>query len=150
MALFDRPEPEMGTEDDVVGARILAFLVDAVLLGIGIAVIAGILASFGRIGAWFGGLIALFGFFAYFIYLEGSTGQTLGKRLVGLVVVTAEGGQVGYRDAAIRNVVRVVDALPAFYLVGLAVILFTSRSRRVGDIVADTVVVRSRRARDRL
>lgn len=150
MALFDRPDPEMGTENEVVGARMVAFLVDAVLLGVGIAVVAGILASFGRIGAWLGGLVAVFGFITYFVYLEGSTGQTLGKRLVGLAVVTAEGSPVGYRDATVRNVGRVVDALPAFYLVGLAVILFTSRSRRVGDIVADTVVVRSRRAPDQL
>lgn len=150
MVLFDRPDPRMGTEDDVVGARIVAFLVDALLVGVAVAVVVGLLSSLGRVGTFLGGVVGLFGFFAYFVYLEGSTGQTLGKRLLGLVVVTADGEPVDYRDAAVRNVVRIVDVLPAFYIVGLATILFTDRSQRLGDVVADTVVTRSRRPGERL
>lgn len=150
MALFDRPDPQMGTEDDVVGARIVAFIVDALLASVAVVVVTGVLSTLGRVGTFLGGIVGLFGFFAYFIYFEGSTGQTLGKRLLGLVVVTSDGEPVDYRDAAVRNVVRVVDALPAFYIVGLVAILLTDRSRRLGDVVADTVVTRAVQPGDRL
>ena len=78
---------------------------------------------------------------AYFVYTEGTYGQTLGKRALGVVVVTEDGDPIGYGEALVRNVFRVVDALPAFFLLGAAVILVTERGQRVGDLVADTVVV---------
>lgn len=46
--------------------------------------------------------------------------------------------------ATIRTILRIIDTLPVLYLVGIIVILLTERNQRVGDIVADTAVVRAR------
>jgi uncharacterized RDD family membrane protein YckC len=60
-----------------------------------------------------------------------------------LVVVTHRGYPCSYRAAAVRTALGVVDALPSFFIVGLASIFLTRRGQRLGDIAADTVVVRS-------
>jgi hypothetical protein len=73
-------------------------------------------------------------------------GQTVGKRMVGIRVVSAQGVPIGFGAAALRNLLRVVDILPGIYLVGAASVLRDARGRRLGDMAADTVVVRTRRA----
>ncbi|MFB6208041.1 MAG: RDD family protein [Candidatus Nanohaloarchaea archaeon] len=84
------------------------------------------------------GFIALFG---YFIYFEANGGQTPGKKLVDIRVVTENGGEPGYQESAIRNVLRLIDAL-FLYVVGLAVIMMTEHDQRIGDLAAKTVVVK--------
>jgi uncharacterized membrane protein SpoIIM required for sporulation/uncharacterized RDD family membrane protein YckC len=69
-------------------------------------------------------------------------GQTIGKRLMKIRVVRLDGSPVTTLDSALRNLVRLVDFLPACYPVGLVVMLFDPRHRRVGDLVAGTVLVR--------
>jgi uncharacterized RDD family membrane protein YckC len=79
-------------------------------------------------------------YYLYFIILEGSSGSTLGKRVMKLRVVKVDGSQISMGDAAIRNVLRVVDGI-MFYLVG-AIIIWTSMDKqRLGDRVAKTIVV---------
>jgi hypothetical protein len=57
------------------------------------------------------------------------------------------GGQpIGFVASAIRNLLRVIDLLPAVYLVGITSILLTRKNQRLGDIVAGTLVVREGRA----
>lgn len=68
-------------------------------------------------------------------------GRTLGKRIVGIEVVRADGLPVGWRESALRNLMLVADFLPAVYFSGLLSMLLDSRSRRLGDIVAGTQVV---------
>jgi uncharacterized RDD family membrane protein YckC len=72
-------------------------------------------------------------------------GRTVGKAILGLRVVTVEGGPVGFRQAAIRSMFQVVDFV---FVPGGAVAvvsaLCTRRSQRVGDLVAGTFVVRER------
>jgi uncharacterized RDD family membrane protein YckC len=76
----------------------------------------------------------------YYFALESMTGQTVGKRVVGLKVVRADGSSADMRAIGIRTVLRVVDGF-AFYLVGLVVMLATGeRRQRLGDLVAGTVV----------
>jgi len=69
-------------------------------------------------------------------------GQTLGKRLLRLRVVDAQGLRLQFSQIVIRNLLRFIDALPLFYLVGGVVCLLSRRAQRLGDIAANTVVIR--------
>ncbi len=70
-------------------------------------------------------------------------GQTLGKRLFGLRVIDERGLSLGFKQIVIRNLFRMLDALPStFYLIGGLACLFTRRCQRIGDIAAGTLVVR--------
>jgi uncharacterized RDD family membrane protein YckC len=68
-------------------------------------------------------------------------GQTLGKRALGLRVVNADGTPVTWLPSVVRNLLRVVDALPGVYGVGLISTLIDPYARRLGDIVAGTMVI---------
>jgi uncharacterized RDD family membrane protein YckC len=150
MVTFERPLPDLGTEDDVVVKRILAFLIDAVGVGLLVGVVSEVLAVISEtLGVLVGGLGTLL-FFAYFIYFEAEYGQTVGKMVMDIVVVTEDGDPITYRDSAIRTLLRIVDALPFFYVVGLVAIFVTDRKQRVGDLVADTVVVKAKPTVDKL
>ncbi|MCY4730434.1 RDD family protein [Natronomonas gomsonensis] len=150
MVTFERPLPDLGTEDDVVVKRILAFLIDAVGFGLLVGVVSEVLAVISEtLGVLVGGLGTLL-FFAYFIYFEAEYGQTVGKMVMDIVVVTEDGDPITYRDSAIRTLLRIVDALPFFYVVGLVAIFVTDRKQRVGDLVADTVVVKAKPTVDKL
>jgi len=78
---------------------------------------------------------------AYFILLEGMAGATLGKRALGLRVIQRWGGKPGLARSAARNVLRVVDGLPAFNIVGIVLVLISPERARFGDRVAGTRVV---------
>lgn len=68
-------------------------------------------------------------------------GQTPGKKVLGLRVVHADGTPVGWVASATRNLLRTFDMLPFAYAVGLVSTLLDSRSRRLGDLAAGTLVV---------
>jgi hypothetical protein len=70
-------------------------------------------------------------------------GQTLGKRILRLRVVDATGLRLQFSQVVIRNLLRFVDSLPAFYLVGGLAALLNARSQRLGDLAANTVVIRT-------
>jgi len=85
---------------------------------------------------------------SYFIVLEWLwEGQTLGKRMFGLRVISADGSPAGFVAVLVRNVLRVVDFLPLLYGFGLLAIVVTDRSQRLGDLAAGTFVVRAPRPR---
>lgn len=69
-------------------------------------------------------------------------GQTLGKRIMKLQVMDAEALPLRLHQVVIRNLFRVVDILPALYMVGGLFALFTKKAQRLGDIAANTIVVR--------
>ena len=69
-------------------------------------------------------------------------GQTFGKRVLRLRVVDAEGLRLKFSQVVIRNLLRFVDMLPYFYLVGGIACLANRRSQRLGDVAANTIVVR--------
>jgi uncharacterized RDD family membrane protein YckC len=73
------------------------------------------------------------------------SGQTPGKRLVGVRVIRENGYPIRPVDAAIRNVVRLADWLPAMYGLGVLVMLLNQRSKRLGDFAGGTIVVREGR-----
>jgi uncharacterized RDD family membrane protein YckC len=68
-------------------------------------------------------------------------GQTLGKRLFRLRVMDEQGLHLQFSQIVIRNLLRFVDSLPAFYLVGGLACLISRRAQRLGDIAANTIVV---------
>jgi len=68
-------------------------------------------------------------------------GQTFGKRLLRLRVVDAQGFRLQFNQIVMRNLLRFVDSLPAFYLIGGVACLLSRRCQRLGDLAANTVVV---------
>ena len=69
-------------------------------------------------------------------------GQTIGKRMLRLQVMDEQGLRLQFSQIVIRNLLRVVDVLPAFYLAGGLASFLSSRGQRLGDMAANTIVVR--------
>jgi uncharacterized RDD family membrane protein YckC len=69
-------------------------------------------------------------------------GQTIGKKLFRLRVADVEGMRLQFNQIVVRNLLRVVDELPAFYLVGGLTCWLNSKCQRLGDIAANTIVIR--------
>jgi uncharacterized RDD family membrane protein YckC len=84
--------------------------------------------------------VAIFGYGFLFEWLL--HGQTPGKRSMKLRVIRDDGTPATVLDLAIRNLVRIVDALPGFYAVGGLVALFSAQQKRLGDVAAGTIVVK--------
>jgi uncharacterized RDD family membrane protein YckC len=85
---------------------------------------------------------------AYFVLLEWLwNGQTIGKRRAGLRVIGTDGEPARFTAVLIRNVLRLVDFLPAWYAVGVVLIFLTPRSQRLGDLAGGTYVVRAPKPR---
>ncbi|WP_232701868.1 RDD family protein [Halobacterium wangiae] len=78
----------------------------------------------------------------YHALLEWRYGRTVGKYLVKIRATSADGSSLSLREAVVRNALRLVDWLPLCYAVGIAAVLTSGRAQRLGDRVADTVVVR--------
>ena len=141
-----------------LGSRAAAALIDILILG-GLALSGGILLAIlnrmglspGRLG---GAVLILIGFaawYGYFTLFEGLRGgQTPGKRRLGLRVVADTGQPAGIGAAAIRNLLRPADFLPPPYLLGALLVGLHPRAKRLGDMVAGTVVVRDRPQEDQV
>jgi uncharacterized RDD family membrane protein YckC len=138
-----------------LGSRFVAFLIDftlQVLALIGFAIV--VVSAFHGSGTTTSGLVeggafALFvlvDFIGYFIFCEMLfNGRSLGKRAAGLRVVRVGSQPVGFWSSLLRNVLRLIDMQLGFtYLVGSVLILSTSRNQRLGDLIANTLVVRER------
>jgi uncharacterized RDD family membrane protein YckC len=69
-------------------------------------------------------------------------GQTVGKKLFHLRVVDAEGMRLQFDQVVTRNLLRVADMLPGFYLLGGVTSLLNAKSQRLGDIAGNTIVIR--------
>ena len=79
----------------------------------------------------------------YFIFWEMLTGgRSPGKALVGLRVVRRDGLPIDFRSSVVRNVMRLVDMLPANYAVGLVAMLLSDSGEHLGDHAAGTLVIR--------
>lgn len=83
---------------------------------------------------------------AYGILLEWFwRGQTIGKRMFRLRVMDADGLRLQFHQVVMRNLVRFVDMLPGFYLLGGMACLISRKAQRLGDLAAGTIVVHHRR-----
>jgi uncharacterized RDD family membrane protein YckC len=144
------PTPYQG-----VAIRFVAILIDYLIIG----VISGILAmpllvaafaintgtsNMSSISVGFIVAAAVIGFFVWFLYftlLEGHYGQTIGKMALNIKVVKeADGLPIGYGEAAVRTILRIIDGL-FDYLIGAIFIWTSDKKERLGDRVAHTVVV---------
>lgn len=77
----------------------------------------------------------------YFVLLEGARGATIGKWSVRIRVISLDGRIPGMRRAIIRNLLRIVDSLPAFNILGVTLIIKSPERARFGDRVAGTRVI---------
>lgn len=134
------------------GTRSFAFLIDwqiRLLAALGLILAASLLrllpgASRSLIHAvWIAALVlAPLIYFLYHPVLEVlMRGHTPGKRKAGARIVTVEGAIPTVGSLLIRNVFRLIDGLPGFYMVGLGCCVFTDKRVRLGDMVAGTVLV---------
>ncbi len=85
-------------------------------------------------------------FFGYFIFFETVwSGQTPGKRWLKLRVIQEDGRPINFFAALARNLIRFADMIvPPFYSVGIVSVFASARAKRLGDYVANTVVVKER------
>lgn len=134
-----------------VASRGLAWLIDVLVV---LVMITAAVLVIGQLATIAGGFAMALLFVAIFLaqwwysaLLEWWWGgQTIGKRIVGLRTLTERGLRVGFLQAVIRNLVRMIDILPAVYLAGMTSALLDAKGRRLGDLAAGTIVVRERRA----
>jgi uncharacterized RDD family membrane protein YckC len=135
----------------VTGRRVVATLIDGLVLGLAYGMVAWAFGTVTTTGpySWSAEtstgptLLYALGAFAYYALLEGYRGQTLGKLVVGVRVVDEQTGQApGLGKAAVRTVLRLIDGLLA-YLVAFIVVLVSPRRQRLGDMAGHTLVVRA-------
>jgi uncharacterized RDD family membrane protein YckC len=121
--------------------RATAFLIDAAIRMVFLMICSTALAAGGKFG---GGVLLIFLFVLNWLYPVifelTAAAATPGKRIMGLVVLMANGLPITPAGCLIRNLLRVVDALPLFYAFGIVCILLRNDSRRIGDLAGGTVV----------
>ncbi|MFD1706886.1 RDD family protein [Siminovitchia sediminis] len=145
-----------------LGSRIAAQLLDQLILtSFNLVVIIILFVLLGR-DASFSGLenevnsiilgaaiiivfIANWGYFVFMEYFFG--GKTIGKRVLGIRVIQENGHSLTLLSSFIRNFLRIIDQLPASYLLGMLMIFFHSKHKRIGDLAAGTIVVHERKAK---
>ena len=164
-------EGQLGTEKEVIGHRLLAGLVDIVVMVlIGVVVLflsvmllgfftsftapssggedivnvfiylSMLLLTYGLVLVIAGGIIFV-SVVLYPLFFEGWRGQTVGKMFFGIVVVKEGGSRCGWGASLLRNLFRIYDLI-GFHLVGFAFMAATEKRQRMGDRLANTVVVK--------
>jgi uncharacterized RDD family membrane protein YckC len=160
---IDTPEQvELAYSVAGIGSRFVAVLVDMLLIAaffcleLLVLVMIGAAASSSRSSGgadgnavkWFFailGFIDFLVFWGYFALFEAYwKGQTPGKRTMKLRVIKDSGRQITFFEALARNLLRIIDYIPGFYLVGVITMLCNKRNQRLGDLVAGTLVVHER------
>lgn len=139
-----------------IGSRFLALAFDTLvqiiaalsvfLLWVGVAAVRGSAAHSSARSVWTTALLIMCVFlleYGYFGIFEAVWhGQTPGKRYTHLRVVKNNGQPISSYDSVARNLMRIVDSFPGIYVIGILSSLLSSQSKRLGDYVAGTVVVR--------
>ncbi|WP_223633782.1 RDD family protein [Corallococcus sp. EGB] len=137
-----------------IGYRCLAWLVDASLLFffwvalyfVITLLVSDVLGAFQGLSGLTQTLLAVGLFATQWLYWTLAEvffhGQTPGKRALRIRVVRDDGAPVGFYESAVRNLCRAVDFLPVLYATGCITMLLDSRHRRLGDLLAGTVLVR--------
>jgi uncharacterized RDD family membrane protein YckC len=130
--------------------RAYAYILDAlirtaimIILGLLLYMGAGLLGfEVGKLGAGLGLLLAFVIEWGYYVISEAIWGTSLGKKAFRLKVVRTSGVPLGWGPALLRNLLRTVDGMPfPTGLIGLGSCLLTRKFQRIGDLLADTVVV---------
>ncbi|MEH7237492.1 RDD family protein [Bacillus sp. JJ1562] len=146
-----------------VGSRAAAFLLDTLILSIAsfLILLTLLLILHGASDFWlleetfFSGPVAIaiillfilnWGYFFLLEFFAG--GKTIGKKVVGIRVIQENGHSITLLSSFIRNFLRIIDSLPASYFIGIIMIFFHSKHKRIGDLVAGTIVIHERRAKN--
>ena len=140
------------------GSRVVAIIIDhiilfiiAVIIAIPLGLSAGVFALLGGQAAFDAAGFAFFGTFTvlsiilwliYFSYFESKTGQTPGKSIMGIKVVRMNGKKLTLADAFVRTLLRIIDGI-GFYILGLIVIAVSEKKQRIGDMAAQSIVVKA-------
>jgi uncharacterized RDD family membrane protein YckC len=149
----------MSPAENVTGKRIVAALIDIVILGVVFVIFA---ALFGDTETSKNGSDDGAGFqlnltglpfvlylgvvLVYYIGTEAMRSATPGKLALGLRIASADDTPLSIGRVVVRNVLRIVDGLPFLYLVGIITIAASKRDQRIGDMAAQTIVVPARGA----
>lgn len=168
--MLKHPDARPGSEDDVLGRRIAATVIDTGIVFL--IYYAGILSMAGVLSRGFGPPLQIFNYLFWFVLnvfgitplltlhgqswvwfvsaalvwggyaalCEAIRGQTVGKAIAGIVVIRADGSRIGPLQAVIRNVARIVDGL-LYYFVGLMILALSSDRQRLRDQLGGTLVV---------
>jgi uncharacterized RDD family membrane protein YckC len=155
---IDTPENiEFAYDIAGIGSRFLAAIIDTLVIGAALLVLGLLVGVIGNrtslgssttssIAAAIGALLSFLILWGYYIVFELVwNGQSIGKRAIGLRVVREGGRPVTFVSSAVRNLIRIVDFLPAFYGIGVIVMFVDRRARRLGDLAGGTLVVKERR-----
>lgn len=128
-----------------LGSRAFGALIDAVVQTILVVIVSSASQGSFQEGGFGSAIVVVLVFvliFCYFFICETLfRGRTLGKRMTGLRVMNDQGAPASARQIMVRNLVRIVDFLPFFYIVGIVGILTSNRSQRIGDLAAGTIVI---------
>ena len=128
-----------------LGARFLAIVIDSILI-LSASMFIRLYLSMSM------GLATVLVFvlqWGYHMYFEvRHQGRSPGKRVCGLRVVDSRGLPITFQQSFVRNIVRVIDSAPIFYGLGGLVSMLDPRRRRLGDLIADTLVIEEHRATD--
>jgi uncharacterized RDD family membrane protein YckC len=134
-----------------LGSRFLALVVDGVLLLSLVALASGVASSLlpGAVGQLVAATAALLITWGYHVYFEvRHQGRSPGKSMVGIRVVDGRGLPIRLEQSFVRNIVRVLDFAPLGYGLGALSVQLDREGRRLGDIAADTLVIREGRSVD--
>src|SRR5271170_7435494 len=137
-----------------VGSRFLALALDTLIqtatgiaLGVGGAILIKYISDYSPTASiWAVAILLLlffllyFGYFALFEILW--NGQTPGKRKAGIRVIKDSGRPLTAAESIGRNLMRIVDWLPSLYAIGMASALLNKENKRLGDLVAGSIVIR--------
>jgi uncharacterized RDD family membrane protein YckC len=127
--------------------RFLAWSVDAAAVVFTAGIVRSLALIFQFIDPSVGSALGIIAYFVisigYGMFFEWIwNGQTPGKRLLRLRVMDLYGLRLQLSQVVIRNLLRSVDMLPAFYFLGGAVSVVARNCQRLGDIAANTIVIR--------
>ena len=131
------------------GQRAAAYFLDLLVRGAILTAVAVAAISAGQGGDDLSGVgmgVMLFALFlvewGYYVACEMLMhGASLGKRALGLRVVKTDGLPIGFTESALRNLLRAADFVPSAYIVGVVVMSVDARFRRLGDMLAGTLVI---------
>ncbi len=129
--------------------RLPAYLIDLVIRGliVGVGSFAlAIVMGFTMLGPswWIGGSLVLLFTVSWFyggLFETLWNGQTPGKRLMQIRVLSVDGQPINGMQGVLRNLLRAVDMLPLCYLAGLLTAMMNNRFQRLGDWACGTMVV---------
>ncbi len=139
-----------------IGSRFVALVIDYLIwtaaflaLFIVAAIVLPALHVFADVSAnWAAGIVILLVFllqWGYFTLFEAlGNGRTPGKRVMKIHVIHRSGRAITFVESLARNLLRVIDYLPSFYVAGVVTMFLNRQNQRLGDMVAGTLVVRDR------